>query len=102
MTALKDSSSSSPAAAGVSGTRSWRSSTSGAPRSCSHALESAQREAPRRHCDVARTGGSGLERHTAADRLTGVWESNPAILYKELMERVVEWDLAGLLVRCDD
>ncbi|MCM3298364.1 hypothetical protein ACFW2V_40980 [Streptomyces sp. NPDC058947] len=51
---------------------------------------------------MARTGESGLERHTAADRLTGVWESNPAILYKELMEHVVEWDLAGLLVRCDD
>ncbi|MGA4962029.1 hypothetical protein [Streptomyces pseudogriseolus] len=51
---------------------------------------------------MARTGESGLERHTAADPLTGVWESNPAILYKELMEHVVEWDLAGLLVRCDD
>ena len=44
----------------------------------------------------------GGDAHAAADRLTGVWESNPAILYKELMERVVEWDLAGLLVRCDD
>jgi hypothetical protein len=55
-------------------------------------------------CEVFRhnVGADRSARCGAADRLAGVWESNPAILYKELMERVVEWDLAGLLVHCDD
>ncbi|WP_331728076.1 hypothetical protein [Streptomyces sp. NBC_01176] len=44
----------------------------------------------------------GGNAHAAADRLAGVWGLNPAVIHQELMQRVDEWNLAGLLVPCAD